>query len=177
LAFRASNIYWRRAIFLCLLGVFCHVFAFEKEADMTTDQREDALRLAKEAGLETNMWEEQTRIKLERLIALARAKDAVPDGMVTVMVPREPTPEMLLDGALNHEPSLEEALDLLDTFYALYEDGPGCYEEPDECGGYMGNAIKLEDGMEDRVIALLEKHRPRAMLAARPVVAAPQEPK
>ena len=59
---------------------------------MTTDQRAEALRLAKEAGLETNMWEEQTRIKLERLIALARASAA----------PQEPVAVALRDSLRCH---------------------------------------------------------------------------
>jgi hypothetical protein len=65
------------------------------------------------------------------------------------------------DFAREQERTLNEALDLLEAFYDAYEEGAACYEDPDEYAGYLGNAIKLEDSIDSRILALLHKHRPR----------------
>jgi hypothetical protein len=38
-----------------------------------------------------------------------------------------------------------EALDLLEVLFDAYEDGPPCYEDPDEQSGFLGNAVRLDD--------------------------------
>lgn len=49
---------------------------------------------------------------------------------------------------------LEAALRMM---YDKYENGDGCYEDPDVCSGYLGSAVKLSDEEEQQVYALLEK--------------------
>lgn len=63
----------------------------------------------------------------------------------------------------------ETALDLLAEVFDAYENGTPCYEEPDEHGGFVGNAFILSDETFHACADLLNRRRP--------VAAAPQKPK
>jgi len=55
------------------------------------------------------------------------------------------------------------SLDLLCLMYSLWEEGQPCYEDYDEKindGLFIGNAFKLDEGVENKIIAMLNKHRP-----------------
>lgn len=56
---------------------------------------------------------------------------------------------------------LQEALVLLGEVYTLYEDGTACYEvgsdETIEDGAYIGNAVHLDEELEDKILAILPK--------------------
>ena len=56
---------------------------------------------------------------------------------------------------------LEETLDLLAVMFDAYEDGPDCYEDPDEYAGHIGKAVQLDEATFDRIADLLNEHRPR----------------
>lgn len=59
----------------------------------------------------------------------------------------------------------DELLDLLDVMFSEYEDGIPCHEEPDGIGGYIGNAMRLDDATFKRISDILNKHRPRKAIA------------
>jgi hypothetical protein len=53
-------------------------------------------------------------------------------------------------------------VDILDEIYTQYDGGTECYEYDDgEQGAYVGVAIKISPESENRIIALLNKERPR----------------
>ena len=56
---------------------------------------------------------------------------------------------------------LAAALDLLDTIFAAYENGPPCYQDPDEISGYLGNAVLIDDDTFHRTASLLNQTMPR----------------
>lgn len=55
---------------------------------------------------------------------------------------------------------LERGIDMLAMLFDKYENGPSCYEEPDERTGYLGNAVRLDDPDFHRIADFLNKHRP-----------------
>lgn len=55
---------------------------------------------------------------------------------------------------------LERGIDMLAMLFDKYENGPSCYEEPDERTGYLGNAVRLEDPDFHSIADFLNKHRP-----------------
>ena len=55
-----------------------------------------------------------------------------------------------------------ELLDLLAVIFDAYEYGPECYEDPDDCAGYLGHAVLLDDATFHRVADILNERRPRA---------------
>jgi len=55
----------------------------------------------------------------------------------------------------------DELLDLLAVVFDAYEEGPDCYEDPEEQAGHVGKAVKIDDATFDRIAALLNEHRPR----------------
>lgn len=57
----------------------------------------------------------------------------------------------------------QDAIDLLDVMYEKYENGANCYEDPDDCSGYIGKAINLNDEEDARICDLLNRLRPTAM--------------
>jgi len=64
-------------------------------------------------------------------------------------------------------PALEEELiDLLAIMFDAYEEGPDCYEDPDDCSGHLGKAVKLDDASFDRIADILNKRRPRNQMLA-----------
>lgn len=54
----------------------------------------------------------------------------------------------------------ERALDLLATLFDAYENGPACYESPDDCVGYLGNAVQIDHDTFHVIASLLNVHRP-----------------
>ena len=55
----------------------------------------------------------------------------------------------------------EEVIDLLETIFTAYEDGLDCYEDPENCSGHLGKAIKISDSDFHRIADILNKYRPR----------------
>lgn len=47
---------------------------------------------------------------------------------------------------------LETALTMM---YDKWENGDGCYEDPDTCSGFLGNAFKLSQEEENQILALV----------------------
>jgi len=56
-----------------------------------------------------------------------------------------------------------ELLDLLAIIFNAYENGPQCYEDPEECNGFLGYAIRLNDATFQRTADILNERRPRVM--------------
>jgi len=54
-----------------------------------------------------------------------------------------------------------ETLDFLAMMFDAYEEGPDCYEDPEDCSGYIGKAIHLDDDAFHRISDILNEHRPR----------------
>jgi len=54
-----------------------------------------------------------------------------------------------------------ELLDLLAVIFDAYEDGPQCYEAPEECSGFLGYAVRLDDATFQRTADILNERRPR----------------
>ena len=55
----------------------------------------------------------------------------------------------------------DELLDLLALMFDAYEDGPDCYEDPEDCSGHIGKAVHLDDATFDRIADILNLRRPR----------------
>lgn len=53
------------------------------------------------------------------------------------------------------------ALDLLEDIYSRYEDGAQCYENPEDYEGYLGQAVELPCNVENQIVELLNRRRPR----------------
>ena len=54
-----------------------------------------------------------------------------------------------------------QEIDLLAMMFDAYEDGPDCYEDPEDCSGHIGKAIHLDDEAFQRIADILNEHRPR----------------
>ena len=54
-----------------------------------------------------------------------------------------------------------ETLDFLAMMFDAYEEGPDCYEDPEDCSGHIGKAIHLDDEAFQRIADILNEHRPR----------------
>ena len=54
-----------------------------------------------------------------------------------------------------------ETLDFLAMMFDAYEEGPDCYEDPEDCSGHIGKAIHLDDDAFQRIADILNAHRPR----------------
>ena len=54
-----------------------------------------------------------------------------------------------------------ETLDFLAMMFDAYEEGPDCYEDPEDCSGHIGKAIHLDDDAFQRIADILNEHRPR----------------
>lgn len=54
----------------------------------------------------------------------------------------------------------DELLDLLEYVFVKYENGPQCYEDPEDCSGYLGHAIHIGDAEFQRIADILTAHRP-----------------
>lgn len=55
----------------------------------------------------------------------------------------------------------DEIVDLLERMFSAYEDGDPCYENPDECEGFIGNAVILDEVTFNRIADILNELRPR----------------
>lgn len=55
----------------------------------------------------------------------------------------------------------DELLDLLEVMFDAYEEGADCYEDPEDCAGYLGRAVKLDDAVFHRIADILNERRPR----------------
>ena len=60
----------------------------------------------------------------------------------------------------------DKAIDLLETMFYSYENGTACYEEPEDCSGFVGYAFKMEDLDFNACCDLLNRTRPRAAIDA-----------
>jgi len=70
---------------------------------------------------------------------------------------------LLMERVAELEELGNSSLDLLCLMYSLWEEGQPCYEGYDEKindGLFIGNAFKLDEGVENKIIAMLNKHRP-----------------
>ena len=54
----------------------------------------------------------------------------------------------------------DELLDLLAIIFEAYEEGTECYEDPEDCAGYLGHAVLLDTEVFNRVAEILNEHRP-----------------
>lgn len=54
----------------------------------------------------------------------------------------------------------ERALDMLAALFNSYENGPACYESPDDCAGYLGNAVQIDNDTFHVIASFLNVHRP-----------------
>lgn len=54
------------------------------------------------------------------------------------------------------EAERERLRKMLALIYGKYEDGPDCYEQPDEEAGYIGKAVQLTEAEENQIIAALD---------------------
>lgn len=61
-----------------------------------------------------------------------------------------------------------EALDLLAVIFDAYEDGTACYEDPEDCSGFVGYAMHLDDATFQRAADILNEHRPRTSVTVTP---------
>jgi hypothetical protein len=55
----------------------------------------------------------------------------------------------------------DELLDLLEYVFDKYENGPQCYEDPEDCSGFLGHAIRIGDVEFQRIADILNAHRPQ----------------
>jgi len=51
----------------------------------------------------------------------------------------------------------EELLNLLAIMFDAYENGTDCYEDPEECGGYLGKAVMLDDETFHQIADILNE--------------------
>ena len=50
--------------------------------------------------------------------------------------------------------------------FSSYENGTACYEDPEDCSGFMGYAFKMDDLDFNACCDLLNRTRPRAAIDA-----------
>lgn len=60
----------------------------------------------------------------------------------------------------------DEALDLLDVIFTAYDEGTSCYEDPEDCAGFLGQAVNLDAAIFNRCVGILTRLRPRAAIDA-----------
>ena len=60
----------------------------------------------------------------------------------------------------------DKAIDLLETMFSSYENGTACYEDPEDCSGFVGYAFKMDDLDFNACCDLLNRTRPRATIDA-----------
>lgn len=58
----------------------------------------------------------------------------------------------------------DKAIDLLETMFSSYENGTACYEDPEDCSGFVGYAFKMDDSDFNACCDLLNRTRPRAAI-------------
>ena len=68
-----------------------------------------------------------------------------------------------------------EAIRLLGLLMDGWENGIACYEDPEECAGYLGSAFKLDDETFDACCNLLNRRKPpRGTVLKNGMLVAPQ---
>ena len=60
----------------------------------------------------------------------------------------------------------DKAIDLLETMFSEYENGTACYEDPEDCSGFVGYAFKMDDLDFNACCDLLNRTRPRTAIDA-----------
>lgn len=55
---------------------------------------------------------------------------------------------------------IPEALELLAAVFDAWENGDDCYEDPEECAGFLGKAFRLDDDIFNRCVELLNRRNP-----------------
>lgn len=60
----------------------------------------------------------------------------------------------------------DAALDFLAELFDAYENGPACYEDPDDCSGFLGNAVRMDSDTFHAIADLLNRRRPASNAAA-----------
>ena len=60
----------------------------------------------------------------------------------------------------------DKAIDLLETMFSSYENGTACYEDPEDCSGFVGYAFKMDDLDFNACCDLLNRTRPRTAIDA-----------
>ena len=66
------------------------------------------------------------------------------------------TNEKLLEKYTTQKLEIITLRNLLGLMYDKWEDGTDCYEDPENCVGHLGKAIKLSVEEENQIIAALE---------------------
>jgi hypothetical protein len=66
----------------------------------------------------------------------------------------------------------EKALDYLATMFDAYENGPDCYEDPEDCSGHLGKAIRVDNDDFHAIADLLNRRRPVAAMQPQPTAPA-----
>lgn len=65
---------------------------------------------------------------------------------------------------------LKRVTDVAAMLYSAWENGLPCYEDPDDCTGYLGNAFMLDDGADDHCVRIINEAE--AALATAPAPSA-----
>lgn len=55
----------------------------------------------------------------------------------------------------------DQAIKLLSVMFDKYDEGVQCYEEPEDCAGFMGNAVELNGDEFSEIVELLDRLAPR----------------
>lgn len=55
----------------------------------------------------------------------------------------------------------DQAIKLLTLMFDKYEEGVQCYEEPEDCAGFMGNVVELNGDEFSEIVELLNRLAPR----------------
>lgn len=55
----------------------------------------------------------------------------------------------------------DQAIKLLSLMFDKYDEGVQCYEEPEDCAGFMGNAVELNGDEFSEIVELLDRLAPR----------------
>lgn len=55
----------------------------------------------------------------------------------------------------------DQAIKLLSLMFDKYDEGVQCYEEPEDCSGFMGNAVKLNGDEFSEIVEMLDRLAPR----------------
>lgn len=123
-------------------------------------QAEGARDLAKRIKAEAAHWAYMAEIDNSDAAQLANHNLGL---LVDQLAALTAAPEKL-EGQADHE----TALDMLCMMFDCYEDGPACYEDPDEEAGYLGRAVKVSNEDWHKIVDLLNRLRPRVAHVAAP---------
>ena len=129
---------------------------------------ERELAEAKEANAELvkdNEWQKQYALRWEKAATVAMNEVQEQARLLGISGSREAKllAELVELDHCRMEAERAEALakevaalkDALALIYDRYEEGMGCYEDPEESAGYVGNAVRLSEDEENKIIALI----------------------